>query len=87
MSVLENRGKELIFRGIIHTPPEPSLLWYYFSVIKEGRTFFYGSNPQHAGGKGVVTESNPVPYQITVFKERLFLPLRGIKKQLSIRFL
>lgn len=48
-------------------PDEPCLLWYYFIVTIDGTTIYYGNNPQHLGGPGAMSTTEPPAYQITVF--------------------
>lgn len=53
----------------IEMPRTGGLLWYYF-VIKEGEnTYYYGNNDDCLGGEGILKESEPASYQITVYKE------------------
>ena len=42
---------------------------YFFSLYKDGRTFYYGNNEEVLGGEGKIYYDNPKPYQITVFEE------------------
>lgn len=42
---------------------------YYFSLKKEGKSFYYGNNEEVLGGEGKLYYSNPKPYQITVYEE------------------
>lgn len=56
------------------TSEEPSIWWYYFEVTTSDKTLYFGNNDQNLGGIGKVYESNPVPYQITLFKITLKVP-------------
>ena len=46
------------------------LLWYYFSIKKDGNTYYYGNNKNSLGGIGEIYISIPPSYQITVYKKQ-----------------
>ncbi|MEG0771955.1 glycoside hydrolase family 13 protein [Clostridium sp.] len=48
---------------------EPGILEYYFSIKKENQWFYYGNNEVALGGVGKLYNSNPKPYQITVYED------------------
>ena len=48
-------------------PSEPQILFYYFELVVDGNTAFYGNNEKKTGGKGQLYLSNPVSYQLTVY--------------------
>ena len=50
-------------------PDEPCLVWYFFMIYKDGKTYYYGNAEDHLGGEGRLTEWEPDSYQITVHKE------------------
>lgn len=52
----------------------PGLIWYYFFIVKEGRPYYYGNNPQRLGGQGVIQETVPFSYQITVYHQDFKVP-------------
>ncbi|MCD6322301.1 MAG: glycoside hydrolase family 13 protein [Clostridiales bacterium] len=50
-------------------------LWYYFVFIySDGRMLFYGNNDNLTGGEGRVFDSEPLSYQITVYKKGFKTP-------------
>lgn len=53
---------------IWQTSEYPSLWWYYFEITMDYKTIYFGNNDQRLGGIGKIYESNPIPYQITLFK-------------------
>lgn len=53
-------------RAILTMPEKGCLLWYYFMVECDGKTWYYGNNRDQLGGIGAVSEQVPPAYQITV---------------------
>lgn len=47
---------------------EEGIFQYYFSVVFEDGTYYYGNNAQQLGGIGEIYHENPKMYQITVYK-------------------
>ena len=45
------------------------ILEYYFEIKDESNYLYYGNNYERLGGIGVSYRQDPVPYQITVYKE------------------
>ncbi|MGV8147010.1 MAG: glycoside hydrolase family 13 protein [Alkaliphilus sp.] len=67
--------------GILHTysieigvPDECDLMWYYFMIEDEEGIYFYGNNKKKLGGEGELYQINAIPYQITVYNEKLKAP-------------
>ena len=58
-----------IFKIEFNVDKEAKLLFYYFKIYKDNKIFYYGNNFSAFGGIGEQYESNPIPYQITVFKQ------------------
>ena len=66
MSVYE---KELVM------PEKPCLVWYYFEVVTDSETVYYGNNRENQGGKGVASSKKPDnSFQITVYNESYKTP-------------
>lgn len=61
-------GSELIFEAKVPLPLEPGLVWYYFRLAVEGKTYFYLNNPEGLGGEGVLSIREGSSFQITVYK-------------------
>ena len=45
------------------------LLEYYFTIRNDGNCIYYGNNDERLGGRGSIYNFNPIPYQITVYRE------------------
>lgn len=58
----------------IDMPEKGCLLWYYFIIVSETKTFFYGNNMENLGGEGKIYDQDPPSYQITVFNEGAVTP-------------
>ncbi len=65
---LDNEDAEL-YEGTINAPEEGTLLWYYFIINDDEHTYYYGNNPEELGGAGVLSETVPPSFQITVYEE------------------
>ena len=63
----ENAGK-FTYSTTIDMPECPCLFWYYFIIELNGRTLYYGNNPEKLGGRGKLYDHEPPGYQITVYK-------------------
>ena len=53
----------------IDTSDYIGLLQYYFTIINDSNYVYYGNNDERLGGIGAIYNFNPIPYQITVYKE------------------
>lgn len=53
----------------VKMPETPCLVWYFFIVNMDNKTYYYGNNDNQFGGRGKVTEYEPKSYQITVYKK------------------
>ncbi len=69
MSWEGDSGNRRLFSAKIDTSNHVGLIRYYFSINKNGKTFYYGNNREYLGGEGQEFNDNPVPYQITVYQE------------------
>lgn len=67
MMRVEDRGEKIVYETQFDAPWEAGLLWYYFIIIHQGKTYYYGNNDSILGGKGQITEDTPPSYQITVY--------------------
>lgn len=74
MSLTENQGDRKTYKVQISAPSRPSLLWYYFIVNKDGRTYYYGNNSRNLGGVGQIYNYAPPSYQVTVYKQGTSTP-------------
>ena len=68
-------GFELEDKGVstyaidMKMPCSPFVVWYFFAVISEHETVYYGNNEEGLGGKGTKYQHKiPRPFQITVYK-------------------
>ena len=49
-------------------PDETGLLWYFFvAEDDEGRTWYFGNAGDGMGGAGMISQSQPASYQVTVY--------------------
>ncbi|MFC7319656.1 glycoside hydrolase family 13 protein [Halobacillus campisalis] len=55
------------FETKLEMPEKPQLVWYYFEVITESETLFYGRINIEESGEGVVYNQVPPSWQITVY--------------------
>ncbi len=67
-------GQGNTYETTIAASPVPGLVWYYFGIVAQGRTSYYGNNAQRLGGRGQVWEGEPAAYQITVFRNEAVTP-------------
>lgn len=59
---------------VLDLPEKGCLVWYYFIIVSEKRTLFYGNNPERLGGEGKIYEQDPPSFQITVHNEGAVTP-------------
>lgn len=57
------------YTGICAMPEKGGLIWYYFIIVMEDGTWFYGNNPEQLGGVGMVYDHVPPSFQITVYNK------------------
>ena len=63
-------GGEMYYSAHITMPERGCLLWYYFIITMDGRTWYYGNNNERMGGVGILSDNPPSQsYQITVFNK------------------
>ena len=74
MTLLEEEGERQVHEATFRAPEIPGLLWYFFIIHYEGKTYYYGNNRHCRGGIGEVYFCEPPSYQITVHKEDLTTP-------------
>ena len=70
---IQMTGSPLEYGGFSFTadltlPEDAGLLFYYFRIEFDDLVFYYGNNPERLGGEGYTYECDPVPYQITVYR-------------------
>jgi 4-alpha-glucanotransferase len=64
----------------------PGLYWYYFIIDPGDHALYYGNNPKGLGGIGGMSESVPMPYQLTVYQPMEIAPWfrHGIMYQIFV---
>ncbi|MFZ7102007.1 MAG: glycoside hydrolase family 13 protein [Peptococcaceae bacterium] len=67
-------GGAVMYKGELHCPMSPGLIWYYFIVVKDQTTYFFGNNEKNLGGVGKIYDRSPSAYQITVYQENNAAP-------------
>ncbi|MGL5085631.1 MAG: glycoside hydrolase family 13 protein, partial [Clostridium sp.] len=72
MKLTENtESDKYIFTITLDTTNLIGIINYYFTIAYDfNNNIYYGNNNEALGGVGCKYENHPVPYQITVFKER-----------------
>ncbi len=76
-----------LYQAQITASEIPGVLWYYFIIGTDGRTWYYGNNPANLGGVGVVYKQVPPSFQVTVYKPDTHVPdwyKEGIMYQIFI---
>lgn len=63
-----------LYQAQITMPDRVGLVWYYFVLESNSRTYYYGNNEKRLGGLGRVYEKDPLPYQISVYKKDFKTP-------------
>lgn len=69
----QETGDGVFYTSTFTVPEQPGLLWYYFIVRTGEKEYFYGSN-EGGGGLGILGESVPPSYQMTVYRRGLTIP-------------
>lgn len=57
-----------VYEAELTMPETPGLVFYHFEVSFGDFVVIYGNNPDRLGGVGSQYMSDPIPYQITVYK-------------------
>lgn len=79
MSLQQSREAGALYAASINLPLQPGLVWYYFYLVIDGESYYYGNNERSLGGVGQLYGSTPPKYQITVFAREAQTP-RWYKK-------
>lgn len=67
---LDGEEKDYLIYSInIKMPKAVGLYWYNFKVSLDQGTYYYGNNFEMLGGEGDIFTSNPLSYQVTVYKK------------------
>ncbi|MCR5176759.1 MAG: 4-alpha-glucanotransferase [Anaerovibrio sp.] len=66
---MEMSEKGDFYEITIKMPEKGTLLWYYFILDTEDRTYFYCNNDARLGGLGMLCDEPRASYQITVYNE------------------
>ncbi len=64
---MHRAGKEGAYRVVFTTPQQPGLLWYYFILQTQRGEYYYGRSDA-GGGLGLLRETEPPSYQLTVYQ-------------------
>lgn len=76
-----------VFETTIELPKEPCLLLYYFEIKSSESVVYYGNNSSRLGGIGSIYDKDPIPYQITVYKNDYKTPdwmKKGVMYQIFV---
>lgn len=63
----QTNEEERYYYADVRMPEQGCLLWYYFIIVTDSGTVYYGNNREQLGGLGEVCDHVPPSYQITVF--------------------
>ncbi|WP_028307214.1 glycoside hydrolase family 13 protein [Desulfitibacter alkalitolerans] len=74
MILMDESSNQYIYEGEVNASSFPCLMWYYFHVVIDGKSFYYGNNNNMLGGIGEAYSRSPKSYQITVHKKDLSTP-------------
>ena len=64
-----DKSEEKFYSLVTKMPDKGGLLWYYFIIVSEGKTYYYGNNPELLGGVGELYDHQPPAFQITVYQK------------------
>ncbi|MGP4059467.1 glycoside hydrolase family 13 protein [Halobacillus sp. H74] len=67
MDVCSEEHQRTSYETTVVMPETPQLIWYFFEVILEDRTLFYGREKSFESGEGKVYDHIPPSWQITVY--------------------
>lgn len=67
-------GEYCVYETEVEVPQYAGLFWYYFELVLDGKTLYYGNNADGLGGKGELYEELPQAYQITVYNRDYAVP-------------
>ena len=65
----DDDAQEKFYTLAITMPDKGCLVWYYFIIVTNDRTYYYGNNPEQLGGLGRVYDHVPPAFQITVYEK------------------
>lgn len=74
MQLQETKGTKNIYRATITDSGRQGLLWYFFIIVQNGETYYYGNNQRNLGGVGQIYDHEPPSYQVTVYQEDAVTP-------------
>lgn len=74
MNLKPEPGDSLIYEAQLTAPNEPGVVWYFFIIVIQDKTYYYGNHRDGLGGRGLLYEIEPPAYQITVYKEGAITP-------------
>lgn len=69
MQLWEKAEDKRVYKAQFTAPTSAGLLWYFFIVVCQGKTYYYGNNPGNLGGIGQIYHHEPPAYQVTVYQE------------------
>lgn len=70
----KSESGDVRYEFCLDAPAKPGLLWYHFIVHQGGRTLWYGAPPDGLGGEGMLYDSVPTDWQITVYDPATQVP-------------
>lgn len=73
MERTQKKDYAYIYEAVIEAK-HPDILWYYFIVETDDKTYYYCNNDEHLGGIGTVKDTPLNSYQITTYKKGFQTP-------------
>ncbi len=74
MNFIFDAADVCFYESTITAPKDTGLLRYWFQFGINKNTYYYGNNEENLGGVGILSESCPNKYQITVYDENFETP-------------
>ena len=75
MEISQTGKSEFFCTSKFSLPEKPCLVWYYFQIHGENKTYCYSNSPGQLGGVGVFSGHPPTnSYQITVYDKSFKTP-------------
>ncbi|MBN9654481.1 glycoside hydrolase family 13 protein [Halobacillus sp. GSS1] len=67
MDLCSQEHQQVSYEATIRMPERPQLIWYFFEIILEEQTLYYGRERSYESGEGKVYDHIPPSWQITVY--------------------
>ncbi|MDL2280286.1 4-alpha-glucanotransferase [Selenomonadales bacterium OttesenSCG-928-I06] len=68
MELKEEKHGICLYESTINIPEKSGLLWYYFIISFNHKTYYYGNNNYEQGGIGTLSDFAPLSYQVSIYE-------------------